>query len=396
MTAGEVEPFPWSSVEQFGRGQLAVWRDILSRVRGGLDGEKLSAALSQRLGETVTVRLDAWRSGEFSGVLQTGDDPVFSCLHWPLLGLCMVVVPESDLALLCVARLLGQKFELGLPNSAMDPALLGAVGALALDLARQCSGLEVPKLRVQFEVVCRGMVRTATIAVGARSYCLQLWAALLPGERAVLPLGPQVAHSIELLGAVEVRIPWVVAVCWVPAAELQLLAPMDVWLSGSAWFSAERGFAEQPPLVPEDLDQISGCLAAPGAAWGWPVSGARQQLTLGTVAQLIPAKFGEGVESVMSERRPQLQEVLGEAAVVVRVELGAVEMSASQWAQLRPGDIVQTGRRVGKGVQLRAGGQLIAEGQLVQVDGEIGVRILAVAGEQDAGSVGTTSPTNDE
>lgn len=70
-------------------------------------------------------------------------------------------------------------------------------------------------------------------------------------------------------------------------------------------------------------------------------------------------------------------EVLEDAPVVVRVELGTVEMKAREWAELAPGDVIALGRRVGDPAILRVGGVELARGELVQVDGEYGVRIVA-------------------
>ena len=73
-------------------------------------------------------------------------------------------------------------------------------------------------------------------------------------------------------------------------------------------------------------------------------------------------------------------EVLEDAPVVVRVELGSVEMKAREWAELAPGDVVALGRRVGDPAILRVGGVELAHGELVQVDGEYGVRIVSRSG----------------
>ena len=76
------------------------------------------------------------------------------------------------------------------------------------------------------------------------------------------------------------------------------------------------------------------------------------------------------------EPNPTL-EVLEDAPVVVRVELGAVEMKARQWAALSPGDVITLGRKLGDPAILRVGGVEIARGELVQVEGQYAVRILA-------------------
>ncbi len=71
-----------------------------------------------------------------------------------------------------------------------------------------------------------------------------------------------------------------------------------------------------------------------------------------------------------------LIEAVGEVPVVVRVEIGVAEMRAREWASVAKGDVIALGRRVGDPVMLRVGGLLMARGELVDVDGEVGVRVL--------------------
>jgi len=68
-------------------------------------------------------------------------------------------------------------------------------------------------------------------------------------------------------------------------------------------------------------------------------------------------------------------DVLEDAPVVVRVELGTVEMTARDWAALGTGDVVAIGRKIGDGAVLRVGGVEIARGELVMLEGEMAVRI---------------------
>ena len=76
-----------------------------------------------------------------------------------------------------------------------------------------------------------------------------------------------------------------------------------------------------------------------------------------------------------------LEEEPGEdAPVVVRVEIGAVEMKAREWAELGAGDVVTLGRKLGDPAVLRVAGVEVARGELVQVDGEYAVRILERSG----------------
>ncbi|MBL9110216.1 MAG: FliM/FliN family flagellar motor switch protein [Myxococcales bacterium] len=74
-------------------------------------------------------------------------------------------------------------------------------------------------------------------------------------------------------------------------------------------------------------------------------------------------------------------DALADVPLVVRVELGVAELSASAWAKTRPGDVLTLGRKVGDPVVLRVSGTEIAQGELVHVDGELAVRILSRSGD---------------
>ncbi len=73
---------------------------------------------------------------------------------------------------------------------------------------------------------------------------------------------------------------------------------------------------------------------------------------------------------------PDLSRTLEEAPVVVRVEVGSIELPALEWADLADGDVVKLEQSVGAAVVLRVGSALVAEGELVDVEGTLGVRIL--------------------
>jgi flagellar motor switch/type III secretory pathway protein FliN len=99
-----------------------------------------------------------------------------------------------------------------------------------------------------------------------------------------------------------------------------------------------------------------------------------------------PARAEEKDLNAMSDTQPDadaLVQAVGEAPVVVRVEIGVAEMRAREWASLTPGDVVALGRKIGEPVTLRVGGVAVARGELVDLDGEVAVRILGRASEKD-------------
>ncbi len=64
--------------------------------------------------------------------------------------------------------------------------------------------------------------------------------------------------------------------------------------------------------------------------------------------------------------------------VTLVVELGRVNLPIASVADLKPGDVVELGRHAREQVELTSGGRLVARGELVQIDTELGVRVLSV------------------
>jgi flagellar motor switch/type III secretory pathway protein FliN len=104
-------------------------------------------------------------------------------------------------------------------------------------------------------------------------------------------------------------------------------------------------------------------------------------------------------DPLMSESQTSaIEEVLLTTPVDVAVELGRIELPASAWLSLREGDVLETNLRVGAPVQLTTssarGVRVLAEGELVRVGDQIGVRILHVVPESIALSKQTTPRAN--
>ena len=64
--------------------------------------------------------------------------------------------------------------------------------------------------------------------------------------------------------------------------------------------------------------------------------------------------------------------------VTLVVELGRVNLTLGRLADLKPGDVVELGRHSREPVELTSGGRLVARGELVQIDTELGVRVTHV------------------
>jgi flagellar motor switch protein FliM len=71
--------------------------------------------------------------------------------------------------------------------------------------------------------------------------------------------------------------------------------------------------------------------------------------------------------------------LLDDITVAMIVELGRVNVSAADVLALRPGQVIELSRAPGEPVDLVVDGKRIGKGELVEIDGELGVRILSLA-----------------
>lgn len=72
------------------------------------------------------------------------------------------------------------------------------------------------------------------------------------------------------------------------------------------------------------------------------------------------------------------QKVLRDIPVQVTVELGNTELALKEILELSEGSIVELNRLAGEPLDLKVGGQLVAQGEVVAVDDYYGLRITNV------------------
>jgi flagellar motor switch protein FliN/FliY len=83
--------------------------------------------------------------------------------------------------------------------------------------------------------------------------------------------------------------------------------------------------------------------------------------------------FEEGEKGERIESR-----LMGDIPVQVTVELGATELSLKEILDLSEGSIIELNRLAGEPLDLKVGGQLVAQGEVVAVDDSYGLRITNV------------------
>jgi flagellar motor switch protein FliN len=89
-------------------------------------------------------------------------------------------------------------------------------------------------------------------------------------------------------------------------------------------------------------------------------------------------------QSIMSEpsvsQNPNAPAAAGplDVPVTLTVELGRVNLTLTQLADIKPGDVVELNRHSRAPVELTSSGRLVARGELVLIDTDLGVRVTSV------------------
>jgi len=354
----QVSLYPWEALDVESRASIrsgaAARRRLARAIDPGRLGEALAGVLSARTGLVVRRIRTRHQPPSRRGV-RIGLEPADGSAE-------LYLYLDGDLTGAVLARVLGRPVQLASPDAPLDPALSGALSALALEVARR-AGTTLPlAVRRGPPTQAAGIELDATLLVDDSPYAVSAWIRIPPEPtREAVPPRP------ERLAQLEVSLCLVAARSLASRAELAELAPGAAWMPGDGWWIDASGTGY-------------GALAGPAAENGCGVT-----FPPGGGIVLRGDSIALGADATMAESDDTGVDALGEAAldapVVVRVEIGAVTLSARKWAELAPGDVIETGQRIGEPVVLRVAGRELARGELVNVEGELGVRIRELSGE---------------
>ena len=87
----------------------------------------------------------------------------------------------------------------------------------------------------------------------------------------------------------------------------------------------------------------------------------------------------DALPDLEEEPLPESAAMLDDVSVPMVVELGRVDVSAADIVGLRPGQVIELSRAPGDAVDLVVDNRRIGKGELVEIEGELGVRILSLA-----------------
>lgn len=364
--------FPWQSLPRIGRNEVT----LLAQLGELVDASRLHAtreALAALLDVEVSVAsgpLGVVARGQLASVLA----PTLVAVALERPGARVAIELEPGVALALVDRVLG-----GEGVAPPGPALPSAIeqGVLAFVGARAAHGsgfvlVDVVTTREGLsawlgEDTCAWW--SLGVSLGARASRARLW---VPA-RTLASLGRPSRALRASLGDVGVLLRARVGRARLPAAEVAALETGDVILPDE--LLAER-VGEAPRWSEARLVARTGAtvveLVREGDAW---------------CVRAVRGAHGAGsatiVEDAMSEaelvRTDELAEI-AEVPVELAIELGRIELRVRELAALVPGRVISARIPVGREVELRAGDRVVATGELVDIDGELGVRITSVRG----------------
>jgi type III secretion system YscQ/HrcQ family protein len=276
----------------------------------------------------------------------------------------LAVLPEAELIAFALTRVLGRPFRLADPTAAVSPALAAAGQALILEVARRLVVAAPPLLVSAEQTVHLGPAAQLQcwLRIDGRSFtCSLLLAARELPERAAARDVPLTLPLVRGHGALSRK-------------ELAELRVGDVWVLGGGSLRNAAGPGNVVAIAPEEEHgfqlQLSDSIAYLGPT---------------RLPHEPPAPEQDSMDPITQ------QSAVLDAPVIVRVEVGSVTLSAREWMALQPGDVLSCGQPLNAPVVLRAAGVELGRGELVTVDGEVGVRVtqlnavepLPAGGSQD-------------
>jgi flagellar motor switch/type III secretory pathway protein FliN len=361
-------PYPWHTLESIPRDVPALLRDARAAIASALDATRIAEVLGEMLGERVRMEIAPPRVADPNApslagpkvTLTTADDAVR-----------LQIELETELARTLVARILGRPIRLGDPRSATSPEIEGAALAIITQIARRAHGTR-DVLRplgagaLRWSPGERRLAMDAAIMLGGEAYAAK---ALLDLRRRPVAFATPSSDVLAQFGNWPISLAVVAAISNAEAADLYALAQGDVWLPGRGWLVERAGKRGASPL------SGSIFLSSPTAtrALAGRLGEAGEIVLVGVKS--LPVDEESSVAEPAADHDTATSEVVLDAPIVVRVEMGAVTMTLREWAALGAGDVIALGRRVTEPVVLRAAGLEVARGELVDIEGELGVRI---------------------
>ncbi len=398
-----VRDYPWEALEHLGREEVRACRGMRRKLERVFRFGKWARALGELLGADV--------DGVFHGVELRSANEAHD-LGLRDIALYFRTEPNvarlgftasAELGSVLMTRLLGQPWRLSRPDAPLDAIAHGALSSLLIEAARRVGHDSVLSASGPWSSA-QVLWAELTLLIDGSPYSVFAWC-----EATALPMHSE-GRALGELGWLPLTLPLVVGMSTCDRELLRILEVGDAWIPGDTLWLAMEGasMVGYGALASPHSDigtrvtfesggglRVAGDQVAIPFDVEQPVS-SRSDITpaprltrTGTYGAPSSNQELESEYSMTDDnsgQSPAGQSAL-DAPLVIRVELGSVTMSAREWAELQAGDVIETSQRVSEPVVLRCAGREVARGELVEVEGQVGVRITEmVTGNSQRGA----------
>lgn len=366
-----LRPFPYTLLPHLHRGEVMRLRSLCRRLAPapvrrrdalgaswrGLLGEALVASPGVPRATNVGELREAWATRAWAAVFA----------H-PSVGTGALLVDVSA-ALALTSRALGGDAL----DATLTPAREGAILTLVARAATRAFAPEAPPIVRAVTEDLRGALDAVGDADSLVAWPWRIRAGDIVGEAAVVV-------SQRALLRVDDRVrPDVLACLGDVPVEVAVIAGHAHW-SARDVASLRRGDTLALDRVVRQGGALSGrVIVAAGVRGELSVEGE----LVGPRAVRVAGALGSRESHVVStrdqdanERTVPRAESLGALTVEVSVEVARTTVELAEVAAWRAGEVVTFGRPLGEAVTVHVSGRPVARGELVDVDGEVGVRIV--------------------
>jgi flagellar motor switch/type III secretory pathway protein FliN len=373
-----IAPYPFSRLPHYRRAEAA----LLTRLSAhGAIGPSSAAALdaaAELLGAPLDTALgvpELWAVDDLTQHLPGELSAIALVARHAARDRALVLELSRELAAAVTDRALGGDARTLAPDEPLDPLELGVLGYVAARCAAHTRGaLRVSAaLRSPIEVLAalgitrdeRVLVLPIRVALGDTHGHARLLLTSLPST----DLAPRPLDVPEALCSLPVTLCAHATTVTLTTRELAGLEAGDIVLPERALLSrGAQGWYGQ--LAVHALG-TSACHALCATLEAGSLALERQ------ASMRAPrAERGKRSMDAQDEEETHGERIARDAPIELCLELARFVVPLEELLALKPGAVWSTGRAIGEHVTLTAAGRSVARGELVEIDGEIGVRIL--------------------
>ncbi len=378
-------PYPYEWLPRWSRREAAQATAIARALQPVRRVASTRTLLDARWNALLGGRLEAWPGTP--GVLtredlvaQFGSESLVAVMRHGVLGTIAAVI-DAQFALTVAARALGANDDDARragATRAFGPAQEGALAMVCAQAAALACAPSPPP-------VVRGVtdrVLDVTAAIDAAVLLVWPWRVSVgidAGEVTFVAdgraqFGAVAGASVPPsdLGDVRVLPALCIARAQLAAHEIAALSPGDVVLTDLRADALERG------LSPGECSVSLGAIEVP-ASWQAGAVTLQSAAVTARRATMTASSDGSTKSTETDDGAIMSTERLAAVPVDIDVVIARTTLTLAEVGAWRVGEVVAFPTRVGEPVEVRAGGRVIARGELCDVEGQLGVRVTELA-----------------